>query len=98
MNLDSGIVATNIEEDLREDLAKAVSEAHSGESTLPLPEGYGYYWYFDGSRTHVIENDKHLDVDRLDSAYHNLLVDVPQYLGGKKRPSQYEPCWQLAMF
>ncbi|HOB29862.1 MAG TPA: HAMP domain-containing sensor histidine kinase [Bacillota bacterium] len=85
VNLDSGIVATNIEEDLCEDLAKAVSEAHSGESTLPLPDGYGYYWYFDGSRTHVIENDKHLDVDRLDSAYHNLLVDVPQYLGGKEK-------------
>jgi len=85
VNLDSGIVATNIEEDLCEDLAKAVTEAHSGEIMLPLPDGYGYYWYFDGSRTHVIENDKHVDVDRLDSAYHNLLVDVPQYLGGKEK-------------
>ena len=85
VNLDSRIVATNIEEDLREDLAKAVSEAHSGESMLPLPDGYGYYWYFDGSRTHVVENDEYVDVDRLDSSYHNLLVDVPEYLGGKEK-------------
>lgn len=48
-----------------------------------LPEGYSYYWYFDGHQIHVIYDGQPVDVERLDSGYQGLFPDLNRYTPDK---------------
>ncbi len=45
----------------------------SPSSGLPvLPDGYSYFWYFDGEKLQVIDNGRPVDIKRTDSGYREI--------------------------
>ncbi len=55
------------------------------DSGMPvLPEGYRYFWYYDGQKVWVVENGQPLDIRRLDSGYQSI---VPRLSGFPESPS-----------
>jgi len=51
----------------------------AGGGSPILPPGYNYYWYYDGQKLTVVQNNKPVDTMRLDSGYHRFLPDKVQY-------------------
>lgn len=84
VNLDSGVAVSNMAKDILQDFGEVLVEPDGIANNLPLPDGYGYYWYFDGSRVYVVEDGELVDIERLDSGYRNLLPDVAGYVGGEE--------------
>jgi signal transduction histidine kinase len=66
VNKDSGLLVKNIEGDL--------SPISDPEKMPDLPDGYKYYWYFDGQKVWVIEDGQPVYVERLDSGYWGIIL------------------------
>ncbi|MGE5580666.1 MAG: sensor histidine kinase [Bacillota bacterium] len=43
---------------------------------LPMLDGYGYYWYFDGQKVRVFDDGAPIDTERLDSGYRGLIPNL----------------------
>lgn len=71
VNRDSGLLLKNIKGDLS-------SLSSSGKMPV-LPEGYKYFWYFDGHKLWVIDDGKPVDIKRLDSGYRDNLLPTERY-------------------
>ncbi len=64
VNLNTGLLVTNME--------GSISFPDSGGlPTMPL--GYDYYWYLNGQKLIIMDHDKLVDTERLDSGYQNLV-------------------------
>jgi signal transduction histidine kinase len=71
VNRDSGLLLKNIKGDLS-------SLSSSGKMPV-LPEGYEYFWYFDGHKLWVIDDGKPVDIQRMDSGYRDNLLPTERY-------------------
>jgi signal transduction histidine kinase len=71
VNRDSGLILKNIKGDLS-------SLSNSGKMPV-LPEGYKYFWYFDGHKLWVIDDGKPVDIQRMDSGYRDNLLPTERY-------------------
>lgn len=69
-NLNTGVILTNMEDTI----------SLSGSGGLPATlTGYDYYWYFDGQKLSVMDHNKLVDTERLDSGYRVLAPGLTQY-------------------
>jgi len=64
INESTGLTLKNLE--------KGFSFPASGAMPV-LPDGYSYFWYFDGQNLHVINEGRLVDVDRIDSGYREIV-------------------------
>lgn len=63
VNQDTGVTLKNTGEEF----------SYSASSGLPvLPDGYSYFWYFDGKKLQVIDNSHPVDIERTDSGYQGI--------------------------
>lgn len=65
INKDTGLVIENVSGDLSSIL---------GSDNMPvLPDGYEYYWYFNGEKVYVVDHGELVDTKRLDSGYREVM-------------------------
>lgn len=71
VNRDTGLLLSNIEEQFL--------PADPNKRMPDLPNGYDYFWYFDGQTVRVVEDGQPVDVERLDSGYRGIIPSLREY-------------------